>query len=379
MVFRILVWGLMSFLAWSPGAGATVLGDTVAAMAPGTWRVITPENIGVLDSNTTVYGDKAVWDPISRKLLFMGSYHAATVRFFIYDEADNSWTNAPTPPIPPEWTSQFGIGGHAYGSNTLDAEGNFYFHIDDSVTYPAHCVGGVQCTQRWKYNIATEKWSFVPSITDRTGYGTCCDPTVFFPELNSLLFIDGAFGRIWRYDLASSAWTLWKTNAAYNNNGGGGTWSFAVYNPVLHEVLYGSAVPGQKLFKINAAGTITELGSIPSYVTFYDGSGFSGNFNVDPVTGKFILLPGDRQYSPIQTTWSYDSITDVWSTIANPPPEVTGSLVTASDSTHGVTITLVCGFTSTGSCDGKLAIYKHALGSGVPGNPPLAPSGLTAF
>jgi hypothetical protein len=362
------------FFAPQRPARATVLSDTVTAMAPGTWAIITPNNTSVLNSNNTVYADRAVWDTVNRKFVFTGAYHADTLRTYVYDEITNSWTNATPPTAPSDWLKPAPgaqVGAHAYGTNTVDESGNAYFRVDESVQT---CVNELKaaCTNFFKYNIATNTWSYLPPIAARVGYETCCDPLVYFPELSSLMFFDGAYGRIWRYNLSTSTWSLWATNSGYNNNGGGTTWSFAIYNPALKEIIYSSAAASQHIYKIDSGGNISDLGQRPPY-NFYNGSGFASNFTVDPISGKYILIENNDSALAITTVRVFDSRSNTWTTTVAPPADVRGSIATAYNQTHGVTMTLVCGATSTASCDGKLAIYKHSTGSGTPPPPTPAP------
>src|SRR5262249_35100116 len=80
----------------------TELGKLAAAMKPGTWAELktegyTRELLGGHD--ILVYADRAVWDPRSRQVLFLGQDHLRPPpRFIAYQAAVNRWMALPTPP-----------------------------------------------------------------------------------------------------------------------------------------------------------------------------------------------------------------------------------------------------------------------------------------
>src|SRR5262245_38171579 len=103
LVFVSLI--LFLRMNWSSTAQVTTnLGTVASSMQPGTWAELTNMNgwkMGagyVIDErdgtnvNILVFADKAVWDPVNRRLLFQGGPHQGTSRAVQYDEQTNAWT-----------------------------------------------------------------------------------------------------------------------------------------------------------------------------------------------------------------------------------------------------------------------------------------------
>src|SRR5262245_6153169 len=96
----------------STRATGTNLSDVAMSMQPGTWVELTGMNgfkVGagyILDDQTggdfrsiLEFADKAVWDTVSKEVLYYGASHDWTVQRFIqYDESSNTWSSLPLPP-----------------------------------------------------------------------------------------------------------------------------------------------------------------------------------------------------------------------------------------------------------------------------------------
>src|SRR5262245_7801772 len=128
-----------------PKAKDTALGKLAARMKTGTWAELetkgyTRELLGKHD--ILVYSDRAVWDPGSGQVLFIGQDHLRPPpRFIVYSAASNSWEAKPTP----KWAESLKW-FHAYQNNALDGKGLFYHHPSAS-------------RQVQRYDIAKDQWS----------------------------------------------------------------------------------------------------------------------------------------------------------------------------------------------------------------------------
>ena len=121
----ILLWNL----AIATPASATTLGDLAASMQPGTWAQLTTVNINPTLTNTGGasgfifgYTDKAVWDPTTRQLLFIGGDHNGTARFVSYTDTTNSWQIQ----TQPSWIPSTVM--HGYHHTAINAGSGILYH-----------------------------------------------------------------------------------------------------------------------------------------------------------------------------------------------------------------------------------------------------------
>ena len=370
-VFAALVSSWFAFLLMTPKfAWGTTLSDLAAVMQPGEWRSFTPGNLNTINdaSNWAAYADSATWDPISRKFLFLGSYHATPYRFPTWSDATNSWANGPALPGLP-YTVTFV--GHGYDHNAIDAgNGNFYYFIGRDLQNVIRQQGFTP-HDLYRFNIAAGTWTTLPDNNLKSG-GYCCDSIAYFPEMGGIIWLDSN-NDVYLFRESTQQWSKLTTLAMTGN-----LWTFAEYNPVYHVVLLGRA--GGSLFKLNSTGQATQLNNVPSNVTIYDGNANTGHVTVDPVTGEYLVLtPGNLQM------FRYNVSTDTWQAMSQPPSGIQNSgIVGTPVSTYGVIIYASCG-PSSGSCDGTLWVYKHST-STVSSSPspasdtsaPSAPSSLLA-
>lgn len=356
---NLVHWGALTLLSCSLAMAspshlrASVLSDLVASMPAGTWAELQPANRSVIQNlqNIAVYADSAVWDPVSRRFLFCGSYHASPLRCVAYSEANNSWSTFSVP-----YTY---ITYHAYDHSTLDPVRGIYYFREQSTR------------NVYKYTVASNSWSAVPSLPNQ--FPTCCGSLVYFPDYNGggLLYLNNTFDGLYFLPDGASQWQA-VPNSKNMLGTNDSTWHFGEYNPVHKVVVFGNA-NGSKMFKMSATGQITALNNIP--ITLYDGA--PGQFTVDPVTGEYLALtPTNRRL------YRYNVQTDTWQLASAQPQNLASAAVVAAPiSAYGVTMFMSCGSLS-GTCDGRLFIYKHATGSAVgitPDNqPPTVPTGLTA-
>jgi hypothetical protein len=338
LAFSTICFWASLFLMHPNIALATKLGDLAASMQPGTWAELTTNNISATLANLggasgtmLIYSDDMVWHPGTQQVFMVGSDHLAPVgpQFVSYTASDNSWQRL----AKPAWLNLTFF--HGYDHNAIDKARGFFYHRP----YNQNNV--------YRYNIASQTWTQLPSPST---YTNCCDALEYFPELDGLVWVHGGLGEIWLFKEITQQWTKIATWPAND----GGTWNFAEYNPVYKVLVFGSGNSGT-LFKLSSSGQVTQLRN-PS-VSTYDGSGYSGVFTVDPVSGKYLLLsPTSRQL------YTYDVNTDTWQAQSSPTlPNLSNTGVAATPlDTYGVTL-----FTSCTSTDCRAYLYKHAAGTGT--------------
>src|SRR5688572_15447670 len=99
-VLLVLILTGNAALPSEPEAG-TELGKLAARMKPGSWAELeTKGYTRELQGNRDilVYSDKAVWDPRSKQVLFIGQDHLRPPpRFIVYNSMANTWKAMPTP------------------------------------------------------------------------------------------------------------------------------------------------------------------------------------------------------------------------------------------------------------------------------------------
>jgi hypothetical protein len=356
IVMRILFAVCLSLFVHSQ-CFASTLSDAAASLAPGQWGIITPNNIATIDREAgllTSYADSAAWDQANKRLLFIGSDHAVGYTFAIWNDSTNAWSNGPSMSSPNIPFSTLYV-GHAFDGNTYDQYGNYYYRVRRGTVSGNHDV--------YKYSASTSTWTNLPDNNMAGVEGdNCCQGIAYFPEMNGLIWVSTA-GRVFLFNDNTQAWSQIASVSL-----SGGTWTFVEYNPVKKVVIFGSGA-SDRLFVINSSGIVTQKNNIP--ISLYDGTGFSGQVTVDPVSGTFIMLTGGSR-----TCHTYAVDTDTWGTCTNPPSALQGSALAAAPiSTYGVTAFISCG-PSTGVCDGKIYLYKHSNSVPNPTQPPLSPASL---
>jgi hypothetical protein len=332
-----------------PATGNQAFTETVTQMSPGTWAIVAPTNPRLIENMHNVFADSMAWDPTSKKILFIGSYHDTPYQFLLYDTETNTYSLGPDLPGLPASTH---FVGHAYDGNTINpATGDYYYHIPRDHIYHIAQADGLIAHDLYKFNIASNTWTILPDNSLKTTY-TCCDAFAYFPEMGGVVWFD-ATGELFLLKDGAGSWSHVGAVAGFK----GGTFHFAEYNPALKFLLVGGGNENA-LYKLSASGQITPLGNSP--YPFQDGSGFTANISVDPVSGEFVILPARGITSPFQaSSYLYNSMTNTWSATPHQPPDgVYGALTTTPVSTYGVTATLVCD-QWTSNCDGRIAVYMN--------------------
>lgn len=352
-------------LLGAQSAAAGALGSAAAAMPAGSWveltsmggwasgDILVPRNLGC-DSNDyiTQYAEKAAWDPVNDRVLFVGQAHGMCYggRFVIYTEATNSWSTGPWPSgICQSGSASNPCFSHAYDHNTVDPlTGDFYFRQAFTMKF---------------FRFRNGAWASIPAPPTQSSQ--CCGALEYFPELGRLIFVDGDWG-VWAYNPASNSWSQLANTTAADAGAGlpnlpmPSINNFALYNPVRKVLLFGG---GSSVYRLDATGAIRTMRSSPV------GLGATNSvISVDPVSGKYIVLAGSSVYQ-------YDVTADSWGQVSTQMPAtlramegVGDGLVQASISEHGVIMYIKYNFEES-----KVYLYKH---SGVAPVVPRAPTGL---
>jgi hypothetical protein len=304
------------------------LGKLAQAMEPGTWAELKTAGYSrdlLGGHDILVYSDRAVWDPRSGQVLFIGQDHLRPPpRFIVYGAAANRWQALPTP----AWAAKLKW-FHAYENNALDAGTGRFFH-HPSASRVVH-----------QYDIAAAAWSTLPEIQGAaTGHGTALE---YFPERKGLVRVLG--GVVHFYGEDTKTWSvLNKTKlpmGPYHN--------FAAYSAAFQVVFFGGGNGSRDVYRLDAAGMITAGAKAPV------GLGIGQSINwVDPATGVLLVLRKEGKlfsYHPGRDRWKELPLTGL-------PLALRGSghhIVAVPVSTHGVTMLL------TSPARGlKVYLYKHA-------------------
>lgn len=360
---RLSLWLALITVSPQHAWAGTVMGDLAAQMQPGTWATLQTNgfNNGALLEPKTFgksilqYAEKAVWDPTTRKFMFMGAPHYEPHKFVIYSDADNTWRTGPL--ANSCQSTNDGCVSHSYDHNTINpATGEMYFRL----------VGRKEV---YRYPPNGSAWTQLPNVPMPSLQ--CCGALEWFPERNELIFIDGDWG-VWAYSPSTNQWTLLaQTNGSYGNSlpkfPMAAYHNIANYNPTHKVILFGGSNGGiNYLYKYSSNGSFTRLKDAPISVSITQTV-----ITVDPVSGKYLVFgDGNRFYE-------YDISTDTWtqkSSSLAPPIWINGDVfdvVAAPISTYGVTMFVRYYFDQS-----KIYLYKYSPTSDVPASP-LAPSNLT--
>ncbi len=354
---------LCASVVCGPGAAQspTALSQVAASMRPGAWAEL--PTLGLTNelltdsasySYITQYSEDLAWDPVSRRLLFVGGPHTGQVKFITYGETANTWAAQPRPafwdcPLNEPWGL---CRGHSYDHLALDVAGRALYHRH----YNSAVIS--------RYDLATGAWSALPDI-EQNPNSTCCGALEYFPELQRLVLVMGAFGEVSAWNPGTGAWSLLAQNlemGSYTN--------FAEYNPVHKVMIFGGGWGSgnrNALHKLDRFGVVTRLSDHP-----FDQLGASQSIvTVDPLSGRYLVfgkIGGQERF------YEYDVVTDTWTPqpaerrrppffALGPDGPIFGAVATPI-ATHGV-VAFVKYAANNGS---KVYLYKHQPGFGLTGD-----------
>jgi hypothetical protein len=348
-------------------------------MQPGTWAALDTSNFN--DGNEMrpraggsafEYTDKAgAWDSVTKTVILLGGTHPGANSpcpnwsdiFAQYSEATNTWRNNfdsnlpdPCPSADDAFSSLGGI-GHAYQHNTIvPSTGDFY--------HRQYSSGKVMF---WSQK--TQSWTQCSVIHPGFKSFQVAGALAYFPDRNSLVFVDGDWG-VWELSIPSGKCNgNWVQRASTNGGGMQPQLSgvshynnFTEYSPVCHCLMLGGGNP--VFYKMDSRGNFTRMGAAPMAITVpQNGSG--AIITVDPVTGLFLVWDGNNHESG--KGYEYNPNTDVWRATGIvspifPGPDCNGvgvcETIAVPISDYGVIM-----FVQAGSAaGGKVYLYKHTNG-----------------
>jgi hypothetical protein len=318
----------------------TALAKLAASMKPGQWAELKTNGLSMKvfsdgGHHALQYTDEAVWDPVSRQLLFCGEGHGGPPRFVKYTESTNSWTVLPLPGFGPV---------HAYDHQAVDPASGTYYR------------GRYYSREIQQYNVKEGTWSRLTDIPASSGLGGSRITFGFeyFPEMRGLVVFLAANG-LYFYDVPKSQWRqLAGSLGRYTYH------EIARYNPVHKVVVFGGGndskgYRSRDLWKLDASGQVSKLRETPLPI------GVTGTiFTVDPVSGKYLVFGRQGQ------VYEYDVTSDTWTELKGPQPpiftfgpDLKGSAVFGCVATpvsnHGVVM-----FVKYDRENSKVFLYKHA-------------------
>lgn len=341
---------LLCLIGFANVSFATVLSDKAAQMQPGTWAQISTNNISsVLGANGASgmifgYTEYIKWEPISRRLFFVGGDHNDQPKFVSYTESSNNWQTL----TKESWmVAGTGSAMHGYDHSGIDpATGAFYHRPYNS---------------RNVYRYLNGTWTALPAITGSImGYNSCCAGVEYFPEMKGLIYVSiesGTNGTVILWDQTTNTWKRLASGLPM-----GDYHNFAEYNPVHKVVLFGGGNGNQNIYKLSASGQVTSLGLAPI------GLGVQTSIvTVDPATGEYLIFTSSQQF------YKYDIVNNSWKQQSGTVPIWTSSygnsihgVVATSISTYNVNLFVSCN--SGANC--TVNLYKNSSSSTPPPPPP---------
>lgn len=348
------------------GSGSS-LAQTAAAMQPGEWRELVTTNLEPTLFNPTCaatgsifpYSEDAVWDPVSRRVLFIGSDHVhcdtMAQRFIAYSESTNAWSTQPNPP----WFSN-GV-RHGYDHSAMDGANGILYH------FPYAGYGG---RPLHRYDTRTSAWL---SDTASGPSMDCCAGVEHFAEFTGGIttaapggVVLAGNGNVYVYRAETNSWTGALSAARLNF---GDYHTVAEYNPVHKVTIFGGGEiynPYQAfntLYKLAPDGSITPLAGAPFNLRVNQSI-----VTVDPVGGDYLVFGPNGEF------YALNPVTNTWTQQPGPPPFASPKresgvmtvdlTVAAPISTYGVVMFIK--HIPGNAAQTKVYLYKHkALVGGI--------------
>lgn len=403
-MIKQIIFIIAILLSLASPTNATVLSDAAAALSAGQWSAaITTGNFqsgNILRphlqyGSSLEYMDKAVWNPVNLSVMNLGGAHGsppantdATV-FARYLSSTDAWQSSCDNTSGTACTSSSGLAsafpsfdnafpcggladgtgcgiGHGYHHNTIvPSTGDFYHRQYGS-------------SNVMKFSHASQTWS---QCSARPGGQQVAGALEYFPDRNSLIYLDGDWG-VWELSLASgNCLGAWAQRAS--TIGGGFSPQLTGFSSYHNQSIYSSACQcillvgqqGTTMWRMNSNATFTQVASTP-LTPGIPQAGAGAIFTVDPVGGAVLMWHNSNAAT---TMYAYNPLANSWSTISRtspifPGPEggVTETLAIPI-SNYGVILFVQAGSTS----GGQVRLYKHAAGT-PDVTPPTAPSNLVA-
>jgi chitinase len=393
----------------TPPPGQSALATLARGMAPGTWAPLATKNFdGVGPFNNIMrpqgagsileYTDEAgVWNPVNKTVMVLGAAHNLQINvvcgeslFLKYADSSNSWGTLPNP-CPNFDTSSCGSQlvcnmGHTYEHQTINpATGDFYHRELGS----ANVMVFKQATQAW-----SQCSPINPSGSHQNNGGLA-----YFPDRNSLVFIDGDWG-VWELSLAPGNCTTNQWIEIASTFGGGpasipqlvpfqGYNQINHYSSMCHCLIMGGGNGGDtSIYKYDASGKFTHMNPAPMGLTIPHAPTAGTVMTTDAVTGVFLVWDGNAGAKG--TAWEYNPQTDVWTKTGITAPMFPGpdcsfngqndgvcETIAVPISDYGVVLMIQVGSANTGPT--SVYVYKHTTGAPAQGGGnPLTISSVSA-
>ena len=327
----------IALCAMGTSAQSSELGDLAAALQPGEWQELPTSgfNSALLTQGShhaLQYQESMKWDPVDRKMHFVGSGHLEPYIQVTFDEANNSWSKRDVP-------GYFDT-SHGYDHMAIDPVGRrFYFRQFNGSRLDI-------------LNLDTGQWS--TSSRMNADQWLVAGGLAWIPELESVLFVDSV--EISLYTPRTDSWSL----VTRNTNGLGEYHNFAEYSPVHQVTIYGGGNGSNTVYRIDANGNVERMSDSPV------GLGIPQSMVVaDPISGNFLVFTDNSfyEYDPIADRWSRQSVSIPFGPGVD--PGVIGASA-APMSTHGVIMIV-----KYDGNDSRVYLYRHQAGVGEP--PPSRP------
>ena len=336
-------------------AGVSILADAAAGMSSGSWLHLTGGNLpSGLDlfshlsglSGLPGYCDVIARDPATGDMYYIGGDHSDSVQgtFFLkYTESTNTWTEQGQVPWGFTVDSQTKHGYHHLCWDSIHRKLWTRSYTDLAI-------------RRWDGGTT---WSHTVDYSSLNNYGAL-GGLAFFPEMGSegsiLIFVhsgSGTNGELIRVNMADEAISTISQTLANSGDGH----SVILYSPQLACCVFGGGNGGTSWWRVNSAGTVTQLDDQPSALTEGIGSA-NGNAEifVNPANGNLVAYR-----ATVDNVW-YDLnvTTGAWTTRSGALDMLTAntSVVTQAICTieeYGVTV-FINPYAS--SSDAKMWLWK---------------------
>lgn len=277
----------------APPVANSALSTLASSMSAGTWAELTTNGVSTLGTtgsqggvggNMIPYSNQAVWNPVTKCISYCGNDHHGgvppwTMMEVQYDEASNTWSAVP------------GLGGgnqivgmtpsHGYGHNAMRPDtGEFYLRQYGGDGSGHEIIWRKRIGGSWAAELTS------PSVYVQVAIGTCwwTGSLSGSQSMGAYIVWQPGFGNILIYDPGLNSWQkladLYGTDGLYHG--------VCMYSAVYNCCVFGggNATP-RNLWRLNSDRTITALTNAPIDVGIQ-----RSNFNVDPVSGKFLIFGG---------------------------------------------------------------------------------------
>lgn len=278
------------FSGGAGGGGGSALATLAASMTTGQWAQMSPAPSGLslftgqggVSGLAIGFAIKMGRDPNAKKIYFIGSDHIAPTIFLGYTESTNIWA-AEAGSVP--WgggTNGNTTPSHGYDHTVFDPVGNKLYHRPF----------GSRVLRRWDGGTTWGSLDYSGTLAYNAGSAG----VAWFPEL-------GAAGRIVVYQLENGingalisidpdgTITTHVSGASSTLAGTGDPHCFCMYSQPRGCVVFGGGNGSSKVWKMNAAGTVTALDDIPAGFTETTGPASPNSMPfTDPVSGNIVVI-----------------------------------------------------------------------------------------